>query len=95
MKSYVDILKLADLYKPKAVNPRIADPITAPARLIDMNMRNTMIANVTLDRRSFVLTGRGCVVDSDLGETDPKADIWTSFVMSLDPERVRGEGGNA
>lgn len=75
LKSYVDILKLADLYKPKAANPRIADPITAPARLIDANTRNTTIANVTLDRPSVGLTCGASVGDSDLGESDWRADI--------------------
>jgi len=92
VKSYVDILKLADLYKPKATNPRIADPITAPARLSAKNVRSTMIANVTLDRLSFVIAGRACVFD--LGSVS-KLDIWTSFTMVLGPSEVRGEGGNA
>jgi len=87
----VDILKLPALYKPKAANPRIADPITAPARLIDINMRKTMIANITLDRPAFILTDRACIVASDLGETDMKADIW---IVALGPPSVRG-GGNA
>ncbi len=92
MKSYVDILKLADLYKPKATNPRIADPITAPARLSAKNVRSTMIANVTLDRLSFAIAGRACVFDLGSGETGSKLDIWTSFTMVLG---LRGEGGNA
>ena len=94
MKPYVDILKLADLYRPKAAKPRIADPITAPARLSDINVRSTMIANVTLDRLSFVLASRACVFDLDSGETESKTDIWTSFVVVVGP-KARGDGGNA
>lgn len=54
-----------------------------------------MIANVTLDRLSFVIAGRACVFDLGSGETGSKLDIWTSLTMVLGPSEVRGEGGNA
>ena len=90
-KSYVDILKSADLYRPNVANPRIADPIRAPARLIDINMSSTMIANITLDRPSFVLGGCSCRLDLEPDGIIFKVDMCRSFVVALG----RGEGGNA
>jgi len=79
----VDMLKLADLYKPAAMKPNTADPVTAPATPRTRNVIQTMIANVTLDRRSLSF-GRlgGCTRDSG-----PMAESW--YIES----RILGELG--
>jgi len=57
----VDMLKFAALYRPAAVNPMMADPMTAPATLNVRKVRRTMRAKAILDRRSFVFGGfDGC-----------------------------------
>jgi hypothetical protein len=51
--THVDMLKLADLYKPAVTKPNIAEPVTAPATPRMRNVIKTIMANVTLVCRSF------------------------------------------
>lgn len=51
------MLKFADWYKPKTVNPRIVDPTTAPATPKDKKVKRTRSANASLDRRRFSFGG--------------------------------------
>ena len=53
------MLKSAALNKPAVMKPKTAEPVTAPASPMMRNVVNTMMANVTLDRRSFGFGGFG------------------------------------
>lgn len=82
----VDMLKLADLYKPAAMKPNTADPVTAPATPRTRNVIQTMIANVTLDRRSFSFGRLGGRINGT-GDSGPMAESW--YIES----RILGELG--
>lgn len=51
--SHVDILKSPDWYSPYTENPSTAEPKTAPATPTIMKVKNTKVANTSLDPRSF------------------------------------------
>jgi hypothetical protein len=86
------MLKLADLYKPAAMKPNIADPITAPATPRMRNVIKTMMAKVTLDRRWFGFGNLGGCVN---GTLDFGAIVESWYVESRVLGELRGDGGNA
>lgn len=61
------MLKFPALYRPAAINPIMADPITAPATLNVRKVSKTMRAKATLDRRSFILGGWGGCMRREAG----------------------------
>ena len=76
------MLKSAALNNPAVMKPKTAEPVTAPATPRMRNVIKTMIANVTLDRRSFVFgrTNGTAAADEDMGA------IWYASSSSFEGE---------
>lgn len=79
--THVDMLKSAALYKPAATKPNIAEAVTAPTTPRTRNVIKTMMANVTLDRRSFGF--RGLLNGINGTDSGPIVESWYNELGGL------------